>query len=115
MKFGKRVRQLREEREMHLSDLARAMGWSSVYMSDIELGHRNPPSQEKILKIAEALDADPVQLIDLAATTKKKVEFDLQGVQPHRAEMALLLARSWSGLKDEDVEKIKKILQGGDE
>jgi len=31
MKFGRRVRQLREEREMHLSDLAKAMGWSSVF------------------------------------------------------------------------------------
>jgi transcriptional regulator with XRE-family HTH domain len=82
-------------------------------MSDIELGHRNPPSQEKILKIAEALEADPAELIDLAAKTKKKVEFDLEGVQPHRAEMALMLARSWNGLNDEDIEKIKDILQGG--
>ena len=113
MKFGRRVRQLREEREMHLSDLAKAMGWSSVYMSDIELGHRNPPSLEKILKIAETLKTDSAELIDLAAKTKKKVEIDLEGVQPHRAEMASMLARSLSGLNDEEVEKIKEILQGG--
>ncbi len=51
-------------------------------MSDIELGHRIPHHWKKILKIAETLKTDSAELIDLAAKTKKKVEIDLEGVQP---------------------------------
>jgi transcriptional regulator with XRE-family HTH domain len=94
-----------------MADLARHMGWSVVYVSDIEHGRRNPPSPDKIRMIASYLDADAEELIDLANRAREKVTFDLKTGTEKQTEMALMLARSWDGLTEEEVEQINKILK----
>lgn len=108
--FGEMVRDLRVKKKMHLSRLAEALNCSVVYVSDIERDRRNPPSFDKIITIAETLGVDPNQLLKLAAQTKKKVELEIDNVDEKRESTALMLARSWKKLEDDEIEEIKKIL-----
>ena len=62
--FGEKIRQLREEKGMSLKDLEHISGVTSSYVHRIEKGLRKP-SVEKIEKLAEALDADFKELLDL--------------------------------------------------
>lgn len=109
-RFGRYLRRLRENAGMRLKDLADKMDWTPVYVSDIELGRRNPPSPEKIRQIASVLGVDYQELLNLADQEKKKVVLDLDNERPRRTEMALMLARSWDGLAEDEIEEMKVIL-----
>jgi transcriptional regulator with XRE-family HTH domain len=108
--FGRYLRELREKSGKRIKDLANEVEWTSVYVSDIELGRRNPPSPQKIRQIAAILGADPKTLLDLADREKKRVVLDLDEESPDRMEVALMLARSWDGLDDEEIRDMKTIL-----
>lgn len=110
-RFGRYLRELREGTGMRIKELADKMGWTAVYVSDIELGRRNPPSSQKIRQIASLLNVDPTKLLDLADKEKKKVVLDLDEESPGRMEVALMLARSWEGLTDEEIEEMKTFLK----
>ena len=47
--FGTTVRILRRVKGMSLRSLAKLLGWTPAYVSDIELGRRNPPGDEKVV------------------------------------------------------------------
>lgn len=42
MTIGERIRQLREEKDISLRELAREIGVSAAFLSDVELGRRYP-------------------------------------------------------------------------
>jgi HTH-type transcriptional regulator, competence development regulator len=109
-RFGRYLRELRESTGMRIKKLADELGWTAVYISDIELGRRNPPSAEKIIKIASVIGVDSTKLLDLADQEKKKVVLDLDEERPSRVEVALMLARSWDGLTDDEVAEMKELL-----
>lgn len=48
MPLGQRIRELRDERDLSLRELAKKLGCSAAFLSDIELGRRYP--SEKNLK-----------------------------------------------------------------
>lgn len=108
--FGRYLRELRESTGKRIKDLAQEMGWTTVYISDIELGRRNPPSPAKIRQIASVLGVDPRELLNLADKEKKQVVLDLDDESPNRMDFALMLARSWNGLSDDVAEELKEIL-----
>jgi len=94
-----------------LKELADALGWSTVYVSDLERGRRNPPAPEKIHEIAEFLDIRVDELLDLANEDRQRVELNLLQKSPRQAKAALMLARSWDGLSDEEADNIVKVLE----
>jgi transcriptional regulator with XRE-family HTH domain len=53
-KFGRRLRQLRRERDMTQEELAEMVGISTDFLSNVERGI-NAPSFENLEKIAKAL------------------------------------------------------------
>jgi transcriptional regulator with XRE-family HTH domain len=60
MKFGERLRALREARGLGLREFARKSGLSPTYLSRVENGKENEPKKEEtLLKLAEALEEDP--------------------------------------------------------
>lgn len=63
-KFGEKIKELREEKGMSLKDLEHVSGVTSSYVHRIEKGLRKP-SVEKIEKLADALDANFKELLDL--------------------------------------------------
>ena len=52
--LGERIRELREEGDLSLRELARALDVSAAFMSDVELGRRQP-SDKHMSAIARAL------------------------------------------------------------
>ena len=52
--LGERIRELREERDLSLRELATQIGVSAAFMSDVELGRRQP-SDKHMVAVARAL------------------------------------------------------------
>jgi transcriptional regulator with XRE-family HTH domain len=59
--LGQRLRELRDEADLSLRELAKRTGISSPFLSDIELGRRFP-SEEILGKLAAALNVPPEDL-----------------------------------------------------
>lgn len=110
-RFGVRLRELREGSRKRLKDLADALDCSVVYISDVELGRRNPPSAERIKKIASFLEIKPTELLNLADNERKRIELDLNDSKPKHVKAALLLARSWEHLTDDEVESLEQEIE----
>jgi len=89
-KFGKRIRELREAKKrtnpaFSLRRFASALEVSATFISKMETGQFDPPSAETIKKMAELLEADPYELLQLA----KKADPDLvEMVKEQPKEMA---------------------------
>ena len=69
MRFGERVRQLRQARKLTLRGLAARIGVGFTYLSKVEnekLDFADYPSTPLIRKLARALDADEDELLLLA-------------------------------------------------
>jgi transcriptional regulator with XRE-family HTH domain len=60
--FGGRLRELRREQNLTLSDLADGAGISLTYLSQIERGSRNP-TLAIVVRLAQALNTTPDQLV----------------------------------------------------
>ena len=54
MTIGERIRQLREEKDLSLRELAKTIGVSAAFLSDVELGRRYP-SDKHLSAITRAL------------------------------------------------------------
>ncbi len=69
MTFGERIRELRQGKHLTLRDLAADVNVTFTYLSKIEnqkLSYGEFPSEEMILKLAKALEADSDELMLLA-------------------------------------------------
>ena len=69
MNFGTRIRELRQEKNLTLRDLAKKVKVTFTYVSKIEnrkLSFGEFPSDDLILKLARALGADSDELLLLA-------------------------------------------------
>ena len=68
--FGKFIEQKRKALGMTLRGLAAELGIAPAFMSDIEKGHRYPPSKDKLYDMARILhlnEDDTNTMFDLAA------------------------------------------------
>jgi ATP-dependent Clp protease ATP-binding subunit ClpC len=77
--FGQRVRELRSGRQLLQSAFAEKCGISPAYLSDIERGKRNPPTDKTLLEWSDILDpgnAEEIgaELVSLAARDRGRAE-----------------------------------------
>jgi transcriptional regulator with XRE-family HTH domain len=72
--LGQRLRELRDKADLSLRELAKRIGISSPFLSDIELGRRFP-SEEILAKLAHALN---VSLEDLKQYDNREPIADLK-------------------------------------
>lgn len=63
VRFGRRVRDLRESAGLLQRDVAQSAGIDSTYLSGVENGRRNP-TLDVIVAIAHALDVPVTRLFD---------------------------------------------------
>lgn len=114
-RFGKFVREKREEKRINLRKLAEILDIAPAYMSDIEKTRRYPPNKEKIEKIANALELSKDEtnyLFDMAANAKDNtVSPDLPDyiMENDIVRVALRRARDIDAGKEE-WEKVIKVL-----
>ena|SRR5438874_2536713 len=107
MTFGRRLRQLRTERALTLRALAEKIGVDFSYLSKIE-NDRLPhtPSAETVRAIAAALDANPIELLQIA--DKLPPELDQVTTVPAARRF---IARATQMASPEDWEALLKLLE----
>lgn len=77
MRFGERVRQLRQGKKLTLRALSARIGVGFTYLSKVEnerLDFAEYPSDDLILRLANALDADADELLILAQKIPPKIK-----------------------------------------
>lgn len=111
--FGKTFRELREAARVTLRAVAKHMGWSPAYVSDIERGRRTPPTNQNITKMAKAINVEPRPLIILAET-ERSAKVILYSETIDQKETALTLSKAWPHLTKQDLQDIKLITQPRD-
>ena len=97
MRFGKRVRQLRKQRQLTQQDLAEALGVSLSYISKVENERLNTgdyPSESFVHKLADALDADEDELLLLTDRVPKFVRKRFRE-RPDAETACVLASRSY--------------------
>lgn len=112
--FGDVLREMRTIKGISLRKFAEQVGVSPTYLSQVEQNHIDPPTAERVKKMAEILGENTDKLIALAG----RVPADLPKIiQKHSTQMPELL-REASGLTGDQlrqlVEKAKKLKEKED-
>lgn len=121
--FGDRLRELRIARDKSMGQVAREIGVTTVYYSQVENGKMPPFPAKKVdyRVLAATLSQDPqaqealgAELHAVAMNSRGRVEINLQHAREQAKNVALQFARkvSDSSLTDEQLEKIRKVLEG---
>ena len=112
-RFGDTLRRTRQNAERTLGDVARLLDVSVVYVSDVERGNRRPFSNERILKVASLLEADPAPLIAAAYVEKGVIEYDISKAKPLEARVVgdLVSGLARGGVTEDQLERIGTILK----
>ena len=112
-RFGDTLRKTRQKAKRTLGDVARMLGVSVVYVSDVERGNRRPFGNERILKVARFLEADPAPLIAAADVEKGVIEYAISKAKPLEARVVgdLVSGLARGGVTDDQLERIRTILK----
>jgi len=112
-RFGELLRKLRRKSDKTLGDVARMLGVSVVYLSDVERGNRKPFNNDRIVKIAEYLAEDAADLIEAADRERGFIEYDIRKARPLEADVVggLVAGLARGGITDEQLHNIRNILQ----
>ena len=112
-RFGDTLRRTRQNAERTLGDVAKVLDVSVVYVSDVERGNRRPFSNERIIKVARLLKADPAPLIAAANVEKGVIEYDISKAKPLEARVVgdLVSGLARGGVTQEQLKKIRTILK----
>jgi len=111
--FGRLLREKRVEKGFSLRKFAEAVGVSPTYLSQVEQENVQPPTADRVKRMAELLEENPDEWIALAG----RVPEDLPKIiQKQPTEMPELL-REASGLTAEQLRKLteqaKKLKERG--
>jgi len=113
--FGPYVRNRREElrssdREFSVRKVAARIGVEPSYLSKVERSEQPPPSEAKIVALAEVLDEDPDVLLAMAG----KVSSDLQEAIRKRPQLFAELIRQLRDAPDRAVLRLVREVRDGD-
>lgn len=113
--FGSYVRGRREalrlrDRSMSLRQVARRIGVEPAFLSRVERDLTPPPSEAKVVALAEALDEDPDLLLAMAG----KVSSELVAIIQARPKLFGELLRNLKGQPDHAILHIVRQVTDGD-
>lgn len=112
--LGKLLRKLRIERDEYLRDMAEHLNITSSYLSAIENGKRRMPL-DYIERIGKSYGLPPeqfAQLREAASHEQQRVEIKLEAASAQKKYAALAFARDFDKLSDDQLEEIRKIIEG---
>ena len=114
MTFGDYIRQQREalktqDRRFSVRQVAQRIGVEPAYLSKIERGDFAPPSEQKILALAEELGEDPDVLLAMAG----KVSSDLQEIIRKRPQLFAELIRELKSAPDHTLLRVAREVRDG--
>jgi transcriptional regulator with XRE-family HTH domain len=102
--FGRLLREKRVEKGFSLRKFAEAVGVSPTYLSQVEQENVQPPTADRVKRMAELLEENPDEWIALAGRVPEDLPKIIQN-QP--TEMPELL-REASGLTAEQLRKLRE-------
>ena len=106
--FGKLIRELRVAKRLSQRDVAQRVDIDFTYLSKIENSRAAPPSDEVIRNLARVLEADPEELLALAAKVSQE---DLRKTVAADPRVGMLFRRLQSGtLGTDQIEKMLRIV-----
>ena len=106
IQFGAFIRQEREAKGITLRRFAEMVGVSPTYLSKVERDDFDPPTSERVLRIAELLEIDPDFLLALAS----HVPEDLAELFKSRPKSVAMLLRRVQNMSDAQIEKVARDL-----
>ena len=112
--FGDHVRMLREarrrdDRAFSLRQVAQRIGVEPAYLSKIERGDMAPPSEEKIMSLADELGADRDVLLAMTG----KVSSDLLDIIRRRPKLFADLLRQLRSQPDHAILRVVREVRDG--
>lgn len=111
--YGKILRKIRIDKGELLGDMADCLNISSSYLSSIETGVRNIPIDftDKIIKVYNLSTNIQKRLRKAELLNIKEIKVPFNNVTSSmRKETAIIFARTFNNISDDDFEKIKSIL-----
>ena len=116
--FGKKLREMRREKGVTLTEMAEALEVSPAYLSALEHGKRGRPSlllQHQICGYFNIIWDDAEALQRLAYLSHPRVVVDTAGLSPEATEFANMLAERIADLPDELIKDMLASVKGMDE
>ena len=112
--FGQRLRQLRGEKNITLASMAKILGVTTSYLSQIETGKKPPASPVMVDQINAILgliwdDAEAMKI--LAAQSKSRVTIDTTALGPEATKAANLMAELLPKVDDKEAKLMADWLQ----
>lgn len=114
-RFGDLLFKLRTKAKLSMGQIARELGMSTVYYSEVEHSKKKPFTHKKVdyQKLADLLDTDREILEKAAKKERLKMSMSfLSELKPSNQEMMLRLARKLDDddLTDDQIRKINDVL-----
>lgn len=100
---------MREGAKQSMGEVARRLGVTVPFLSDVERGNRGPLAPAKLLVVCALLGVDPTELLELAA--RSRGTFELDATTPERARAGAVLLRSWEHLSNDALEELAAFVQ----
>ena len=102
--FGQMLRQKRIERGFSLRKFAQLVDVSPTYLSQVEQGNVQPPTADRVKRMAELLGENPDEWIALAG----RVPVDLPEIIHSHPRQIPELLREAGGLTAEQLERLRE-------
>lgn len=112
-KFGKELRKIRVDYEDSINDMAKKLGISMSYLSAIEAGKRNIPS-DMVSKIISSykLNKERSEILKQSEVeSAKQIDIDLSTVSIEQRKLVFALSRKINDISDEECFKILEKLK----
>ncbi len=110
--YGKILRKVRIDRGEVLGDMAKKLDISIAYLSSIETGSRSLPNDftEQLSQIYSLSKNVVKQLKSAESEYIREAKISLKNTSPIKRETALIFARTFNNMDDEDLREIKQLL-----
>ena len=109
--FGTYIRSLRLYRGFGLRELARQLGISAPYLSDLEKDKRGAPRVDFVRDIVKILDADSEIIYDLAGKSRNTIASDIEDLLNAKPEIvSLLRSANFFNLSKQQILEIKETM-----
>ena len=112
--FGQKIREMRAEKAVTLTEMAKSLQVSAAYLSALEHGKRGKPSLLMLHQICQYFNIiweDAEELQHLARLSVPRVVVDTSGLTPDATEFANLVAEHIGTLTAHEIESLLDYLK----
>lgn len=112
-KFGEFMRILRVKNHEVMGDAAKLLGVSLPFLSAVENGKKNVPTEwlNKIIEHYSLKDEEVSELLEAIEQSKTQMKLDLKSASVFQRTAALQFARSFEDMDEETAKKIMQLLE----